>query len=73
MVSREALTRIRNRMERILPQMRHCQQCRADAVGTGRAVALLRSARGVLAAAEMLAVGVGGALSGEEEIGCRSR
>jgi len=34
MVSREALTRIRNRMERILPQMRHCQQCRADAVGT---------------------------------------
>lgn len=34
MVSREALTRIRNQMEAILPQMRHCQQCRADAVGT---------------------------------------
>jgi MoaA/NifB/PqqE/SkfB family radical SAM enzyme len=34
MVSREALTRIRNQMEKILPQMKHCQQCRADAVGT---------------------------------------
>ncbi len=34
MVSREALTRIRNSMEKVLPQMKHCQQCRADAVGT---------------------------------------
>lgn len=34
MVSREALDGIRDRMGEILPQMRHCRQCRADAVGT---------------------------------------
>ncbi|HEY3488925.1 MAG TPA: nitrogenase cofactor biosynthesis protein NifB [Candidatus Deferrimicrobiaceae bacterium] len=34
MVSREALDRIRDEMSEILPQMRHCRQCRADAVGT---------------------------------------
>ncbi|HEY5997303.1 MAG TPA: radical SAM protein [Candidatus Deferrimicrobiaceae bacterium] len=34
MVSREALDGIRDRMAEILPQMRHCRQCRADAVGT---------------------------------------
>jgi MoaA/NifB/PqqE/SkfB family radical SAM enzyme len=33
MVSREALDRIRDRAAAILPQMRHCRQCRADAVG----------------------------------------
>lgn len=33
MVSRETLDRIRGRMSEILPQMRHCRQCRADAVG----------------------------------------
>jgi nitrogenase cofactor biosynthesis protein NifB len=34
MVSRETLDGIRDRMSEILPQMRHCRQCRADAVGT---------------------------------------
>ncbi|MEW6720571.1 MAG: NifB/NifX family molybdenum-iron cluster-binding protein [Thermodesulfobacteriota bacterium] len=34
MVSREALERIRASVSEILPQMRHCRQCRADAVGT---------------------------------------
>jgi nitrogen fixation protein NifB len=33
MVSNEALTRIRSEMADILPMMRHCRQCRADAVG----------------------------------------
>ncbi|MBI5576745.1 MAG: radical SAM protein [Deltaproteobacteria bacterium] len=33
MVSREALSIVREKMSGILPQMRHCAQCRADAVG----------------------------------------
>src|SRR5574341_2363699 len=33
MVSREALARVRDEMTLLLPQMRHCAQCRADAVG----------------------------------------
>jgi MoaA/NifB/PqqE/SkfB family radical SAM enzyme len=33
MVSREALARVQNEMSRIVPMMRHCRQCRADAVG----------------------------------------
>jgi MoaA/NifB/PqqE/SkfB family radical SAM enzyme len=33
MVGREALADVRRRMAAILPQMRHCAQCRADAVG----------------------------------------
>jgi len=34
MVSRETLRKVQAKMSAILPQMRHCAQCRADAVGT---------------------------------------
>ncbi|MBI5343013.1 MAG: hypothetical protein HZB63_06845, partial [Deltaproteobacteria bacterium] len=33
MVSRETLRQVQERMAEILPTMRHCRQCRADAVG----------------------------------------
>jgi len=33
MVSRETLRKVRERMAEILPMVRHCRQCRADAVG----------------------------------------
>jgi nitrogenase molybdenum-iron protein alpha/beta subunit/MoaA/NifB/PqqE/SkfB family radical SAM enzyme len=34
LVSNKKLAKVRDECEKVLPQMRHCRQCRADAIGT---------------------------------------